>query len=401
MRDPGTTPHIGLLMAIAMIGPLATHLVVPALPNLQQHFATDYSTAQLLVSLFMIAFGVMQIVVGPLADAWGRRRVLIGGMVLFSGVSVLCTMATSIEMLVALRILQGATGCVGVVLGRAIVRDVSHGDRTAGMLGYLSMGVSVGPMLAPAAGGLLYEFWGWTSMFWFLAMLSGVGVVFCWFFVPETSARAATRFRLTVLLADFAALLRHRGFLLYGAVVCFNTSVFYCIVIGAPYVAVRMLGVTPAGYGLWFIVVAIGYALGNFIAGRWVGDGRDPRRMVLTGAAALCLLVLLMAAIFASGNVSPPTMFITMGAITLACGVIMPNALAGALGVDPEKAGSASGLIGFLQFAFAAAFSFGMGVAIEGSQSATPMLAIMFATALMCLASAGILSLGPNRIQKD
>jgi len=375
------TPPLGFLIAVSLVGPFATHLIVPALPKLQREFDTDYGTVQLVVTLFMIAFGTAQILVGALADAYGRRRVMIGGLVMFCIASVLCALATSIEMLIAMRIFQGLFASVGIVLGRAIVRDVTDGDQTARMLGYMAMGVSVGPMLAPAVGGLLYENLGWEADFWFLATIAATAAAFAWFFVAETHRGPASGFRFSVLMADFGTLLSNRRFILCGAAICFNTAMFYCFVTGAPFVAVELLDMTPTSYGLWFSVVALGYGLGNLMASRVTGLLR-PKTIIMLGSVFVSALIVVEAALFWTGVQSPAAMFIIMGGITFSSGLIMPQALAGTMKADPSKAGSASGLIGFTQFAFAAAFSYVGGMAIEGNASALPLFAIMFAISI-------------------
>lgn len=389
-------PPLGLLIAVSLIGPLSMHMIVPSLPDLQKHFATDYSSTQLLVSLFMVAFGASQIVIGPIADAHGRRKVLLIGVLLFCAISVLCTFSTSIEMLIVLRILEGTCACVGMVLGRAIVRDVADDEQTTRMLGYMAVGVSVGPMTAPALGGILFENFGWTATFWFLAILSAIILLFSWLYIPETNRRAGTPFRLSILFRDFRWLLTNREFVLNGSCICFSTAMFYCFVIGAPYVSNHMLGLTPTSYGLWFSLTAIGFALGNFTVGR-IGGRFDPSLVVLFGTGAISAFVLVLAGLFALGFGSAAVLFSVTSCMTFANGLMMPHAMAGVLKPDPEKAGSASGLSGFLQFAFAALFSYLMGVAIEGAQTAFPLFAAMFGTSLLSTGAAFLLMRGGTK----
>lgn len=387
-----TAPPISLLMGLSLLGPLSTHLIVPSLPNLQREFATDYGTAQLLISLFMIAFGATQIVVGALADAFGRRPMLLAGLLVFTIASVLCAFAPRIEVLIGLRVLQGASGCFGIVLARAIVRDMSSNERTASMLGYLAIGTSVGPMLAPITGGLLHDSFGWAGPFWFLAIYSGLALCLVSALVPETS-RAAAGLNLRRLPADFGALLRRGVFLIHAANICLNTALFYSFVVGAAFVASEYLDLSPTEYGIWFSVVAIGYASGNFLSGR--GQlGRDPKWSIFSGSVMVVFFTLLMLVLFEEFK-SAGILFLPMAGATLASGFIMPNSLAGVLSADPTKAGSASGLIGFLQFATASAFSYIAGILVANGPR--PMIVLMLAIAAGGALSAALLFFTPRQ----
>lgn len=381
------TPPITLLMGLSMLGPLATHLVVPSLPNLQHEFAADYSTVQLLISLFVIAFGGAQLVVGALADAFGRRAMLLIGLFVFALSSALCAFASRIDVLIALRVMQGASGCFGIVLARAIIRDVSSDGGTAATLGYLAIGTSVGPMLAPMVGGVLYDMFGWTGPFWFLAVFSGIALVLAYALVPETSGIVAGRLKLRRLPGDFGSLLGRAPFLIHSANVCLNTAMFYSFIIGAAFVASDHLGLTPTEYGVWFSVVAIGYACGNFLSAR-IARG-NPNWPIFIGSVAVVLCILLMVVLFQQGLGSAPALFLPMAGATLASGFIMPNSLAGVLSVDPAKAGSASGLVGFLQFAAAAAFSYLTSLLVSGGP--LPMMVLMLAITIAGAASAASL----------
>lgn len=370
---------VSLLMAVGMLGSIATHLIVPSLPRLQLTFGIDYGAAQLLVSLFIIAYGASQIVAGALADAYGRRRVLLAGLAVFTVSSVLCTFATHIDTLIALRMVQGASGCFGLVLARAIVRDLSAGKDASAMLGYLAVGTSIGPMLAPLLGGLLYEAFGWTGPFWFMAGFSLTGLALAFWIIPETAPSAAGWATLRRIPIDFVALLRHRRFLVYSANICLNTALFYSFIIGAALVSSRDLGLTPAQYGLWFSVTALGYASGNMLSGR-VGKRRSGGWMILMGAVVVALSILLMNWLYFAGYHHPASLFLPMAGATLASGFVMPNSLAGGLSIDPLRVGSASGLLGFMQFASAAFLSYLASYVVDYATGA--LMALMLAIAV-------------------
>ena len=391
--DPDPKPRgaaevpIALLVCLGVVGPLAIHLAVPALPSIARSFDTDYVRVQLLVSFYILAYGVGQIVVGPMADQFGRRRVLLTGLAVFATASILCPLAPSIEVLIGLRVVQGVSACAGIVLARAIVRDLYSGSAIARMLGYLAMGAAMGPMLAPALGGWIYETIGWQAIFWALTAFAVLLTALSVRFVPETLARSADPATVRRVFRDLGILLRSRDFRLFGACICFNTAMFYSFVVGGPYVAGVLEGMSPTQYGRWFALVAIGYATGNLVSSR-IGHRYRNETLVIVGSVLVVVSVALPLVSELAGVGSAPLLFCSMSGATFASGLMMPNAMAGSLGGDPRRAGAASGGVGFFQFAFAAAFSSLTGILLQGGTSAIPMLAVMLAVALAGVACA-------------
>jgi DHA1 family bicyclomycin/chloramphenicol resistance-like MFS transporter len=318
--------------------------------------------------------------------------VLLAGLLILALASGLCVLAPNIEILIGLRVLQGAAGCFGIVLARAIARDISSDEGTAVALGYLAVGAAMGSMLAPAVGGLLHDHLGWTGPFWFLGAMSALALILAYRLVPETSGAAVGR-TLRHAGTDFGALLCRRAFLLHSGNVCLNTAIFYTFVVGAAFVAGRHLGLTPTHYGLWFSIVALGYAAGNLLSAR-VGSSRRPDWSILVGSVLVALCVLLMLGLLLAGLGSAASLFLPMAGATLASGFVMPNALSGVLSADPAKAGSASGLVGFLQFATAAVFSYIAGFTVEGGP--VPMVVLMLAISLAGVLNAILLFLDPD-----
>jgi DHA1 family bicyclomycin/chloramphenicol resistance-like MFS transporter len=361
---PGKKPPIALLVSFGIIGPLTIHLVLPSLPHLQQDFDTDYATIQLLISLYIMAFGSAQLFIGPLADMIGRRRTLLAGISLYAVASALCALAPNVETLIALRMLQGVGGCTGAVLARAIVRDYYDDGQSAKVLGYLAMGIAIGPLVGPVAGGALFEITGWQGLFWLLAAIGTMSLVLGWLFVGNSGVRPGGSGRLAKLFADIGTLVRNRRFILSTLNICFNTGMFYAFIVGGPYIGNTFLGLSPKAYGAWFAVIAVGYAFGNFLGGRLIGRFAL-QKVVLAGAVATFLSTCALGAVFALHVASPLLVFGGVGLATLWSGLVMPNSLAVALSVDPRLAGSASGFAGFSQFAVAAAFSTVAGTVLE------------------------------------
>lgn len=380
-------PPIGLLISLGIIGPMTIHLVVPALPDLQRDLETNYAAVQLLVSLFLLTFGAAQLFVGSMADMFGRRPVLLAGLSVFAIASVLCLLAPTIEILIGLRMLQGASACVGVVLARTIVRDTLEDGPAARMLGYMATGVAIGPMLAPLAGGLIFEFAGWRAIFFVLSIFALSVLLLAFLFVRETSQVRPAAKPPMLILRDYTWLLRNWRFLLFGLNIYLNTGMFYGFVVGGPYIADRMAGMTASAYGSWFALVALGYALGNYASGRFAHRYRL-ETVILVGSCLVAVPITALFVLFWYGWGRIEFMFILMAFSSLASGLVMPNSLAGALGADRTRVGTASGIIGFVQFAFAALFSSLVSLVTEGSGSAIPMIVVMLVAALAGIVSA-------------
>jgi DHA1 family bicyclomycin/chloramphenicol resistance-like MFS transporter len=172
---PPRRPPLFIIIAVVACGPLAIHILVPSLPGLQIIFDTNYATVQLTLTLYFFAFAGAQLIYGPLSDRFGRRPVLLAGMALYVGGGVICLSASTIEVLIGGRIVQGIGGCAGFVLARAIVRDLYEREKAASMLAYVTMAMVVVPMMAPGIGGYLDLWFGWWASF-FLVVTYGIVV---------------------------------------------------------------------------------------------------------------------------------------------------------------------------------------------------------------------------------
>lgn len=391
---PVRRPPVLALVAVSALSPFAINSVVPSMPAIEHAFRTDYGRVQLILSMFLAAIAISQIVIGPLSDRFGRRPVLLVGFVLFIAACIASPFAPSIEALIAIRVVQGASGCVGIVLGRAIVRDLFERRQAASMLGYVTMGLAVAPMLAPSIGGQLQEHFDWTAIFWFMAVLGLACLVITWIYVPETNRHRTQRLSFGSMFSDFGQLLRSTEFLLFTASSSLSTGVFFAFLGGAPYISERMLHLSPGVYGLWFAVAPVGYALGNFISGRFT-ERFGVARMILTGSMLGFIAASLPGLFFASGVLGAATLFMPMMLIGLANGISLPSAIAGAISVRPEIAGAASGLSGAAQIGTGAVLSAIAGAALA-SGSVTPMFALMAGAALLAVV-VGIVIFWRNR----
>ncbi|MFO1037064.1 MAG: multidrug effflux MFS transporter [Geminicoccaceae bacterium] len=344
---------IALLIVATALGPFAMQLFLPGLPAIQDEFQVSGTVAQLAFSLSAFAIAVATLAYGPLSDSLGRRPALVGGLAVYLAGSLLCALAPSITLLILGRIVQAAGGCAGIVLARAIVRDLWQRDHAASVLAYVSMAMVVAPMLAPLLGGLLTDTLGWRSIF-VLGALVGVGILaFTLIDLRETVAER-TGSSVAAMLGSFAKLLRSKAFVAYTLQGACSMAVFYTFLAGAPFVMIKVLGRSTAEYGLWFMSIAGAYMVGNMVTAR-LGRRIGIDRMIVLGSIGSLLANIVLLALLGIGFWTPAVLFGTTAFGAFAQGLGLPNVQAASLSVYPSIAGAASGLTGFVQMGIAAA----------------------------------------------
>jgi DHA1 family bicyclomycin/chloramphenicol resistance-like MFS transporter len=362
-------PPIWLLVALTTLSPVAVNVVAPSLPGLAAAFGTDYGTAQLTLTFYLVGVAIGQLLYGPLSDRFGRRPVLLGGIAVYLGASALCLLAPSIDALIAGRFAQAVGGCSGMVLSRAIIRDVWDREKSASVLGYVTMGMAVGPMMAPAIGGLLDAWAGWRGAYWMMLLVGLVVAGVAFSSLRETNAPRPDAGGFGGLLAGSARLMRSPAFLGYALAGAFNTAAFFSFLAAAPYLTVEVLGMAPHQYGLWFMMVSLGYMTGNFLSGRFsMTVGLE--RMVLIGGCGYVVAAVVMDVLLSGGGFTAREMFVPMMVAGVGSGMVLPNVIAAGVSVDPRAAGAASGLMGFLQMALSAVATAAVGAMQDGTPRA-------------------------------
>jgi MFS transporter, DHA1 family, multidrug resistance protein len=343
-------PPLTLLAALTAVAPASLHILVPALPVLAAVFDATPSAVQLVLTLFLAGIATGQLVYGPLSDRYGRRPVLIAGFALFLFGTVLCGLAWSVPALIVGRTLQALGGCAGMVLGRAIVRDIYERERAASALATIMMVTSLAPSLSPAIGAYLAEWGGWRADF---VLLGAVGIAVLTLTaakLPETHAPAPVN--LVDMLRSFVLLLRSTAFLSVALAAAFTSASWFTFLAAAPYLLSEQLHQPPSTYGLMILLPMAGYVLGNATVGRL---------SVLLGSAGLFIAGLavslasgVMLALWCLTNLTPWALFVPMAISSIGNGMSQPPAIAAGLSVYPRIAGAASGLIGFMQMTIAA-----------------------------------------------
>lgn len=346
-----------VLIAVSTAGPLALNIFVPSIPGLMREFSASSGMVQLTLTVYLAGIAVSQLFYGPLSDRYGRRPAMLAGLTLYVAASHICTLATSIETLMAARFMQALGGAAGMVLSRAIIRDLHGREASASVLGYITMAWVLVPMFAPALGGLLEEMWSWRASFHVLSLLGALVLVLVYLRLPETNLNTGRGPGENLMQRPgIGRLLKEPRFIGYTLTLGFCSAVFFSFLAGAPFIMTEVLSRSPLDYGLWFMLVSVGYMTGNYLSGRYSQLIGIDRMMTYGNLLSLTGTSLMLAAAL-SGALTPLTLFVPMVVVTLGNGLTIPNGTAAAISVLPGTIGAAAGLSGFAQVSIGAAAS--------------------------------------------
>ncbi|SPJ24273.1 multidrug effflux MFS transporter [Palleronia abyssalis] len=381
--DRSTPPHIATMILITSLGALGMNLFLPSLPGMAEFFDTPYGVIQIAVAGYLGVNAIMQIIIGPLSDRYGRRKVMMWSILVFILATLGCVLSTHIVVFLTFRMIQAAI-VAGLVLPRAAIRDLYTQDESASMIGYVTMGMSVAPMIAPFFGGILDEAFGWHASFIAL-LICGIGALALTFYdFGETAAPSTASLRAQI--AQYPELLTAPRFWGYALTAAFASGAFFAYLGGAPYVGSEVFGMSPSQLGLYFGAPAVGYLVGNGLTGRYsVKVGTN--RMVLIGTVTTVFGLGIALILSLTGVATAEIFFGFMTFVGLGNGLVIPNSTAGMLSVRPHLAGTASGLGGAIMIGGGAALSTLAGVLLAGQSTALPLIALMTATSAAAVAS--------------
>ena len=378
MQDPRfldrtTPPKIVTLILVAGLSALTMNIFLPSLPGMALYYGVPYGVMQQSVALYLALSAALQIVIGPISDRYGRRKVLLGSLVLFLLATIGTLLAPTATSFLIFRMAQ-AVIAAGMVLSRAVVRDMVADAQAASMIGYVTMGMSLVPMIGPVIGGVLDDLYGWKANFALLLILGLGTLALVWADLGETAS--LRRVSLAEQIRTYPALLASRLFWGYTLAAAFASGCFFAYLGGAPYVGDKIYGLSSTHVGALFALTAIGYAAGNFLAGRYsVRLGMN--RMILIGCIVTTVGMALLALLTLLGLSGPTTFFGLTIFMGLGNGICLPNANAGLLSVRPELAGTASGLGGAILIGGGAALAAFAGVLLGPGSTEMPLILLM------------------------
>ena len=348
----GTGPHspwlIANVLAQISFGLLAMTLCLPSMQEWGAIFSTHQADVQLTFSGYVVAYGALQLVYGPLSDRHGRKPILMLGLVVAGLASVTAALATDITQLTAARVLQGAGCAASMVVSRSMVQDLFAGPQRTRVMAYIGMAMGMCPPLATLIGGQIHVRLGWQTNFVVLAVLAMLLLVAAWLGLPRVAKPPPAHSHwLRAMLSAYARLLREPRFLLYVAILAATTATFYAFLAGAP-IVLKGYGIGPDGIGWFIMAVPVSYILGNFMTSRLIAQAGESRVMAwgqaLTLGGLVVMLALGLGGVQTALAVALPLLLLGFGH-----GLLNPPALTGTVGVVPALAGSAAAVAGLMQ----------------------------------------------------
>ena len=384
-----TPPHILTLILLASISALTMNIFLPSLPNIASELNSSTSILGLSVGIYLASSAVLQLIIGPFSDQFGRRPLILWSLIIFCISTLAMVFVTNTAQFLILRIFQAISASC-MVLARAIVRDTTESIEKAGSkIAYVTMGMALVPMVGPAIGGLLDYQYGWEASFWLLFILGLVILIISFFDVGETLSDHNQSFLQQI--STYPSLLRSKRFWGYCLSSAFVSGAFFSYLGGAPFVGNEVFGLEPKDLGFWFGAPAIGYVLGNFLSGRFSTKiGLD--KMIFLGVTTALFGVSISMTISLLDHGSVLSFFGLMTLVGLGNGMSIPNATAAMMSINPKLAGTAAGLGSAIMIGGGAGLSAIANFILIHGSSEIPLIMLMWTSVFCGLCSVAYVS---------
>lgn len=384
-----TPPHILTLILLASISALTMNIFLPSLPNIASELNSSTSILGLSVGIYLASSAVLQLIIGPFSDQFGRRPLILWSLIIFCISTLATVFVTNTAQFLILRIFQAISASC-MVLARAIVRDTTESIEKAGSkIAYVTMGMALVPMVGPAIGGLLDYQYGWEASFWLLFILGLVILIISFFDVGETLSDHNQSFLQQI--STYPSLLRSKRFWGYCLSSAFVSGAFFSYLGGAPFVGNEVFGLEPKDLGFWFGAPAVGYVLGNFLSGRFSTKiGLD--KMIFLGVTTALFGVSISLTISLLDHGSVLSFFGLMTLVGLGNGMSIPNATAAMMSINPKLAGTAAGLGSAIMIGGGAGLSAIANFILIPGSSEIPLIMLMWTSVFCGLCSVAYVS---------
>jgi len=379
--DGSSPPHISTLAILAGVSAMNMSIFLPSLPSMARDFGVDYGTMQIFISGYFLSLAFFQLIIGPVSDRIGRKPTMLAAFFLFTVSTLICEITTNFYLFMFFRMLQAGVAA-GFVLGRAIVRDIVPMEHAASMIGYVTMAMTIMPMLAPAVGGILEEQLNWRYSLRLMYLMGFMSLLLIWLDQKETLNKrelSGSKFS-----DDYKKLFLNADFWFYVIVMGFSVGSYFSFLTGAPVISAEYFNLAPSLQGSLFAILGLGFLLGNFLTGRFARK-IGPTRFMLWGCFIALLGPLLQCFIYLNFYFGPLSFFTPMFFVGLGQGLIVPNAAAGIVSVNPKLAGSASGLGATIQVMIGGLLAYITGYIISIFVTPLPLIIILFFTILVSM----------------
>lgn len=399
---PRSAGYVALLVALGSFGPLTMSIYTPVMPSVGADLGAGADSVKLTLTTYMLGFAVGQLFYGPLSDRYGRRPVLLGGLVFFTAATFACSVAASVGGLIGLRVLQGLGAASGSVLGRALTRDAYTFHEMPLVMSWISLGQNIAPSLAPTVGGFLGEWASWRATFWFVGGFGAILTAVTLVGLGETNKHRSERLHLGNLLRGSGEMLRDRHFLGNVLTLGFAFAINFGMLAGVPFILQQHLGFSPREFGLIVLLSVGGFTAGTFVNNRLVG--RVPPIAIMQASGWFHIAALsTMAALSLSGIVTWWAIVVPHMVLSFGTGMIVANANAGAVGMFPKLAGTASSLAGLAQMGMGSLGTITVAILtwIGSRHVAMPLVIGLMPFALLTVLSARLLRTRPRAPKLD
>ncbi len=377
---------LGVLGFTGAVSPLATDMYLASFGSIQYDLETTASLVQLTLSVFFLGNAAGQLLIGPLSDTLGRRKLLLGSLSLYTAFGIALVFTPSIELFITLRLLLGFTGAAGIVLARAIAADLSEGETAVKALSIIAMVGGLGPLLAPPIGGLTHELWGWRGTLATLAAASVLMLILAWAMIPESLPVEQRRpAKLGAAFASFGTLVSTPRYLFFVLTFAFGFSAMIAYISASPFVGQNVLGMPPLIYALGFATSGTALVLSNIVNAR-IAERVGPTRMLGVGIGLLLIGGGGMLSLTATATLEIWNFIACAFVLTAGAGITMSNASALALAEASHARGFGAALMGCLQFTLGGLLAPLVGA--WGEDTAAPMGIVVFGAAAIAGACA-------------
>lgn len=350
-----------MIVAMSVVGLMATDIYIPVMPSIAQHFGISSQMMQFTLGSYLLGLSLAQLVYGPLSEQYGRRPVVLVGMLVFTAATLACSLSSSGQALILCRFLQGVGACAGLTMGRAMIGDVYPKQETARIFATIFPVIGLSPAIAPVLGGAMNSALGWHSVFWLVFALAFVLFFILLFRLPETKDKNnLVAFNLTSVIGTYASILGQRTFWAYALIPCFANVIFYGYISESSFVFVSH-GYSPSQIGSFYIAISLSYLAGNLLSRKLIERISLSQALLwgymiaVTGALAMLVTNMI-------GDFYAIKIWLPVAALALGNGFLMPLGTAGVIGNFKEKAGYASAILGFVQLGSASCSALAVGL---------------------------------------